>query len=54
MSIWQLGQRRISRQIRRKLSMRVYYDRDADVGLIKKKRSLLLGMAVRAMLMQQT
>ena len=35
MSIWQLGQRRISRQIRRKLSMRVYYDRDADVGLIK-------------------
>ena len=25
-----------------RLSMRVYYDRDADVGLIKKKRSLLL------------
>ena len=43
MSIWQLGQRRISRQIRRKLSMRVYYDRDADVGLIKKKRVVIVG-----------
>ena len=43
MSIWQLGQRRISRQIRRKLSMRVYYDRDADVGLIKKKKVVIVG-----------
>jgi ketol-acid reductoisomerase len=43
MSIWQLGQHRISRQIRRKLSMRVYYDRDADVGLIKKKKVVIVG-----------
>jgi len=43
MSIWQLGQRRISRQIRRKLPMRVYYDRDADVGLIKKKKVVIVG-----------
>ena len=43
MGIWQLGQRRISRQIRRKLSMRVYYDRDADVGLIKKKKVVIVG-----------
>jgi ketol-acid reductoisomerase len=43
MSIWQLGQRRISRQIGRKLSMRVYYDRDADVGLIKKKKVVIVG-----------
>ena len=49
-----MGQHRANRQMRRELSMRVYYDRDADVGLIKKKRSLLLGMAVRAMPMQQT
>jgi ketol-acid reductoisomerase len=43
MSIWQLGQHRISRQMRRKLSMRVYYDRDADVGLIKKKKVVIVG-----------
>jgi len=43
MSIWQLGQYRISRQMRRKLSMRVYYDRDADVGLIKKKKVVIVG-----------
>jgi ketol-acid reductoisomerase len=43
MSIWQLGQHRISRQIGRKLSMRVYYDRDADVGLIKKKKVVIVG-----------
>ena len=43
MSIWQLGQRRISRQIGRKMSMRVYYDRDADVGLIKKKKVVIVG-----------
>ena len=43
MSIWQLGQRRVSRQLRRKLSMRVYYDRDADVGLIKKKKVVIVG-----------
>jgi ketol-acid reductoisomerase len=42
-SIWQLGQHRISRQMRRKLSMRVYYDRDADVGLIKKKKVVIVG-----------
>jgi len=38
-----LGQHRISRQMRRKLSMRVYYDRDADVGLIKKKKVVIVG-----------
>jgi ketol-acid reductoisomerase len=43
MSVWQLGQHLISRQIRRKLSMRVYYDRDADVGLIKKKKVVIVG-----------
>jgi ketol-acid reductoisomerase len=43
MSIWQLCQHRISRQMRRKLSMRVYYDRDADVGLIKKKKVVIVG-----------
>ena len=43
MSIWQLGQHLISRQMRRKLSMRVYYDRDADVGLIKKKKVVIVG-----------
>ena len=43
MSTWQLGQHRISRQMRRKLSMRVYYDRDADVGLIKKKKVVIVG-----------
>ena len=43
MSIWQLGQHRVSRQMRRKLSMRVYYDRDADVGLIKKKKVVIVG-----------
>ena len=43
MSIWQLGQYWISRQMRRKLSMRVYYDRDADVGLIKKKKVVIVG-----------
>jgi ketol-acid reductoisomerase len=43
MSIWQLGQHQISRQMRRKLSMRVYYDRDADVGLIKKKKVVIVG-----------
>jgi len=43
MSIWQLGQHWISRQMRRKLSMRVYYDRDADVGLIKKKKVVIVG-----------
>ena len=43
MSFWQLGQRQISRQIGRKLSMRVYYDRDADVGLIKKKKVVIVG-----------
>jgi ketol-acid reductoisomerase len=42
-SIWQLGQHLISRQMRRKLSMRVYYDRDADVGLIKKKKVVIVG-----------
>ena len=43
MGLWQLGQLRISRQIRIKLSMRVYYDRDADVGLIKKKKVVIVG-----------
>ncbi len=43
MSVWQLGQHQISRQMRRKLSMRVYYDRDADVGLIKKKKVVIVG-----------
>jgi ketol-acid reductoisomerase len=42
-SIWQLSQHLISRQMRRKLSMRVYYDRDADVGLIKKKKVVIVG-----------
>ena len=54
MSIWQLGRHPINRQMRIKLLMRVYYDRDADVGLIKKKRLLLLVMVARVMLMQQT
>ena len=28
---------------RRKFSMRVYYDRDADVGLVKKKKVVIVG-----------
>ncbi len=30
------------------MTMRVYYDRDSDVNLIKSKKLLLLAMAVRA------
>jgi ketol-acid reductoisomerase len=42
-NIWHFGQYRTTRQTRRKLSMRVYYDRDADVGLIKKKKVVIVG-----------